>query len=574
MVISQSWTVLVRHRFIFPALMSLIFVLHATYGSAQSGFLDYIEFSRCDSLRGQLTPARTAYNVHFYNLSLTICDREKNYVGSSEIHFNSQDTIDVLQIDLHQNFTIDSIVFRGKNLTFSRECRAVFVDFPPLPANYYSKFTVHYRGEPKAANMPPWQGGAVWTLDNEGNPWYGITCQAEGASIWWPCKDHLSDQPDSMRINLTVRDGLIAVSNGKLEKSTPVDDEWTEWSWKVNYPISSYNVTYYIGNYKHHSDSFLSSSGELVPLDYYVLPENYEKSKEHFKQVHGVLEAFEHYFGPYPFPGDGFKMIETSYLGMEHQSAIAYGNRYLPGYLGMRQLPELDFDYIILHETAHEYFGNSVSCSDLGDMWIQEAFATYMEALFVEYHYGQTKAEEYMVASKRNIVNQQPIAGTLNLNFQAYRRTSDQYYKGAWMLHTLRHYINDDEMWWTFLKSLYSHFAYTTTDRYEFIEKINYLLGEDLNWFFDQYLHRADLPEFRIHAENVNNDLHLTFRWENSVSDFRLPVKVELPDGRIEKLFAANQSSTHTIKGAKKEDLRIMSETFLSDWKWLSDHSE
>jgi len=549
---------------------SLLAALTPAQLSAQEPAFDYIDFTRCDSLKGWLNPLRTAYTVDYYDLRVQICEQEKTLSGTNEIHFTAADSFDKIQIDLHENMLIDSIVFQTKHLEYRRECSAVFVRFPKVKMGYRGRFVVGFSGSPVVASTPPWSGGAVWARDTGGDPWFAITCQSEGASLWWPCKDHLYDQADSMLITLTVREEYVAISNGSFVKKQEAEmPGWKEWTWKVNYPISNYNVTYYAGTYKHHRDWFFSIGGDSIVLDYYVLPENYEISKTHFKQVHDVLEAFEYYFGPYPYPKDGYKLVESPYLGMEHQTAIAYGNLYRPGYLGRRTLPELDFDYIILHETAHEYFGNSVSCTDLGDMWIQESFATYMEALFVEYHHGKTTAEEYLGVQRHQILNVQPVAGPLNLNFHRYRIGNDQYFKGSWVLHTLRHYINDDQKWWRMLNAIYNRFAYQTVDRHELLPLISTLAGEDLDWFFHQYLHRGPLPNFEIEAKTTGEELLLRFRWTNVRSDFRLPVKVELPDGSIELLHATSEYNTHLLNDLDWRDIRIMSETFLADWEWV-----
>ncbi|TVR89870.1 MAG: M1 family peptidase [Saprospirales bacterium] len=562
-----------KHFAAFFVILSFVLLggLGPAQTAAQESAIDYIGFMACDTLKGWLSPLRTAYTVDYYDLRLQICEQEKTLTGTNEILFTAADSFDKIQIDLHENMLIDSIVFQTKHLEYRRECSAVFVRFPDVEKGYRGRFLIGFSGSPKVASNPPWSGGAVWANNEEGHPWFAITCQSEGASLWWPCKDHLYDQPDSMLITLTVREEYVAVSNGSFVKKEPAElPGWKKWTWKVNYPISNYNVTYYAGNFKHHRDFFFSIGGDTVVLDYFVLPENYQISKTHFKQVHDVLEAFEYYFGPYPFPKDGYKLVESPYVGMEHQTAIAYGNQYSSGYLGIRTLPELDFDYIILHETAHEYFGNSVSCTDLGDMWIQESFATYMEALFVEYHFGKTTAEEYLGAQRRQILNIQPVAGPLNVNFHRYRIGNDQYFKGSWMLHTLRHYINDDQKWWRMLNAIYNRFAYQAVDRYELLSLISALAGEDLDWFFHQYLHQGQLPNFQIEVKESGEKLVLKYRWTNTRPDFRLPVKIELPDGRVEILQATIEYNTHHINDMHWRDTRIMSETFLADWEWVN----
>ena len=381
------------------------------------------EFSISDSLRGNLTDVRTCYDVYYYDLALTIDDKNKKIINSrNDIYLTSIQDFETIQIDLFDNLKINSIIFDEKKLNYERSFNAVFIDFPrKIKKGEKLSFRINYEGYPRHAVNPPWDGGFSWELDKNKNAWIGVSCQGLGASSWWPCKDHQSDEPDSMLITSTVRSPLKAISNGNLiSESTKynkeLESEANTRSWFVSYPINNYNVTLCIADYFHFTDYYISGK-DTLNLDYYVLSYNKQKALKHFQQVKPMLNCFEHYFGPYPFQNDGFSLIETPYLGMEHQSAIAYGNNYLPGYNGNKNfIAGLDFDYIIVHEAGHEWWGNSITTNDIADMWIHEGFCTYSEVLYVECMYGYQKMIEYIQNQKRFVRNDKPIVGPYGVN--------------------------------------------------------------------------------------------------------------------------------------------------------------
>ena len=456
------------------------------------------EFSLSDSLRGSLSSYRSCYDVYYYDLNVTIDDKNKELINSyNDFYITSLEDFDNIQIDLFSNLEINSIVFNETKLNFKRKFNAVFIDFPEIIKKGENiKFRVNYDGKPRKAVNPPWDGGFSWDYDKNKNPWIGVSCQGLGASSWWPCKDHQSDEPDSMRITCTVRSPLKVVSNGKLISNKSGYDlklksKVNTSSWFVSYPINNYNVTLCAADYAHFSDYYLSNSDTLF-LDYYVLTYNETKAKEHFKQVKPMLECFEEYFGQYPFINDGFSLVETPYLGMEHQSAIAYGNNYLPGYNGNKNfIAGLDFDYIIVHETGHEWWGNSITTNDIADMWIHEGFCTYSEVIYVECMYGYETMLEYVNNQKRFVRNDKPIVGPYNVNKKG---SNDMYQKGSLMLHTLRNLINDDELWFSILKGISIDFKYKVLDGKDIIEYINRKVDFDLSLFFNQYLFNSKIP--------------------------------------------------------------------------------
>ena len=499
------------------------------------------EFTRKDSLRGELTPFRTCYDVTYYNLNVTIDEKEKTIERSfNDIHFTSTSDFETIQIDLAKNMEILLILFPDKELDsacydveateleFTREHDAVFVKFPRIiRKGEQSSIRVWYSGYPREAVNPPWDGGFSWEIDKNNNPWIGVSCQGLGSSVWWPNKDHQSDEPDSMTIKVSARNPLKIICNGNLrsEKTTwssYLQDSINTSEWFVSYPINNYNVTLNIGDYVHFQDEYVSGD-DTLDLSYYVLSYNEEKAKKHFEQVKPMMECFENYFGKYPFWEDGYALVETSYLGMEHQSAIAYGNDYLPGYLGsLGYSGGLEFDYIIVHETGHEWWGNSITTNDIADMWIHEGFCTYSEALYVECLYGYDQMLEYVNNQKRFIRNNSPIVGHYHVNNKG---SGDMYQKGSVMLHTLRTLIENDELWFELIKEISEKFQYETLDAQEIMNYIMERTSYDLTDFFSQYLNHEKLPEFQYKLVKEGRNTTLVYRWE-AIEKFDMPLLV------------------------------------------------
>ena len=489
------------------------------------------EFTYSDSLRGNLSELRLCYDVFYYDLNVTVDDHQQKLINSSNtIHAIAISSFQKIQIDLFESLKIHSIEFEEKILEFERIHNAVFVNFPRvINVNEKINFKVMYSGKPRVAVNPPWDGGFSWEKDKNGNSWIGVSCQGLGASSWWPCKDHQSDEPDSMNITSTVRYPLQVISNGKKKSdktffSDKLQSKANKSSWFVSYPINNYNVTLCIGDYKYFNDYHVNNY-DTLELDYYVLKYNYNKAKDHFQQVKPMLECFEKYFGPYPFYKDGYTLIETPYLGMEHQSAIAYGNNYLPGYNGNRQfISGLDFDYIIIHETGHEWWGNSITTNDIADMWIHEGFCTYSEVLYVECIYGYDIMLDYVNNQKRSVRNDKPIIGPYNVNKKG---SNDMYQKGSLMLHTLRSLIDNDSLWFSIIKGISEEFKYQIVDGVEIIEYINEKVDLDLLYFFQQYLYKSEIPTFEYKTQKKGREYTLLYRW-NAIDDFNMNIKVNI----------------------------------------------
>ncbi len=527
---------------------------------AQSSSIYDVSYPRADSLKGHLTPLRSCYDVTFYLLDIEVFPNSKSLSGSCDIHFKTLSPFKKFQIDLAENLNIDHILFQGQKLKFKREYGAVFVDFPDeFAIDSLGIISVHYSGQPRIAKNAPWDGGFVWKKDKNEKPWIGVACEGEGASLWWPNKDHLSDEPDSIIIKIKVPEDLMAVSNGNLI-DTKNSNKKTTYSWKVSYPINNYNVSINIADYVHFRDSCFAQDKTVLPLDYYVLKENEAKARKQFKQVPVILAAFEYYFDKYPFWEDGFALIETPYLGMEHQSGIAYGNKYMRGYLGGLIPSDMNFDYIIVHETGHEWFGNSISCQDRSEMWIHESFTTYMEALYVEYVHGYKDYVRYLESQKKHITNKAPIIGPEHVHFDGWE-SSDHYYKGSWVLHSLRSSIDDDDLWRDILKTFYTKNAYSIIQSEVFYQHVKEKTGKDYSAFFKQYLHHSNIPKFVYELKKSKKGLKIKYKWECDVKEFDMPIKIGQPD-KYQTLFPTTDWQT-TILEIEKKDVKLATELFL-----------
>ncbi|MEM9917004.1 MAG: M1 family metallopeptidase [Bacteroidota bacterium] len=541
-----------------------VYLLSANLSNAQPGFYDEYYFTAADSLRGMLLPQRSCYDVHYYELDLRIEPSERSIQGVVNIHFTAVESFERLQIDLYDDFQVENITYQGQSLFFERLHQALLVNMPnPIEQGKQGVLVVRYKGQPQMTDDAPWNEGFVWSKSKSGKDWVGVACEGAGASMWWPCKDHLSDEPDSVSLKIAVPPDLKAICNGNLLEVRPLPDGYLSFHWKVSYPINSYNITVNIGEFSHFSDTYYDKDSMPLQMDYYVLPENLKKAKKHFRQTKRVLKAFEHYFGKYPFPKDGYALVETPYLGMEHQGAIAYGNKYRRGYLGETHQSHMDWDYIIVHETAHEYFGNSISCKDMAEVWIHESFATYMEALFVEYEYGYKDAVDYLNYNRRipAIYNKEPILGPLNVNWEEWKH-SDHYYKGAWMLHSLRHAISDDEVWFPMLRDLYEAFQMQEVDSKDIIGFINDYTRTDYSTFFDQYLNYAKLPFFHYKLRKIDGGVRLYYRWKAAAPGFNMPILVG-DRSHYQMIYPKSEWQEIDLPGIRYRHFKVATELFL-----------
>lgn len=485
-------------------------------------------FSKKDSIFGSNTPQRAWWDVQHYDITVTPDFASKTITGKSIITYKvlPGQRSDYLQIDLQKPLTIDSIYYDGNlyinypGKPYYNEGDHWFIPLPRAAVGSVHTIGIVYHGKPKEAARPPWDGGWVWSKDKKGQPWMSVACEGIGSSVWYPCKDFWNDEPDNgARLTMNVAKNLVAVGNGRLINKQENQNSHS-FTWQVTSPINTYNIIPYIGNYISWPDTLQGEKGKL-DITYWVLEQDKDKAKKQFTQTKPTLRAFEHWFGPYPFYADGFQLVHAPYLGMEHQSAVAYGNGFENGYRGSDLSGTgwgLKWDYIIVHESGHEWFGNNITASDMADMWVHEGFTDYSETLFVEYYFGKKAASEYVRGLRENIQNDRPIIGRYNVRNEG---SGDMYYKGANIIHTLRQLINDDEKFRNLLREMNETFFHKTVTSKQVENFWAQKTGLDLKKFFDQYLRTTKIPVLEIKKDG--------YRWTNVVPGFNM--KLQLKDG-------------------------------------------
>ena len=523
-----------------------IFALLLSFSSSYS----QKSFTRADTLRGSITPERAWWDLNYYHLAVEIFPETKSIKGSNTIRYQVKSEHQVLQLDLQEPLKITSIIQAGEELSFKRDGAAHFVTLKKqqVPGTI-EELVVSYEGQPKEAIRPPWDGGITWTKDSNGKPFIASSNQGIGSSIWWPLKDHPADEVDSLKISVTVPEGLMDVSNGRLVE-IEIGQGKNTYHWSVVNPINDYGVNINIGDYVHFGEKFEGEKGTL-DMDYFVLRENLEKAKVHFQDAGRMMKAFEHWFGPYPFYEDGFKLVDAPYLGMEHQSSVTYGNGYQNGYRG-RDLSGtgwgLKFDFIIIHEAGHEWFANNITYKDVADMWIHESFTNYSESLFLDYHYGKEAGQEYVRGTRMNIANDRPIIGTYGLN---QRGSGDMYYKGGNLLNMLREILNDDEKWRQILRGLNEEFYHQTVTTDQVEHYIAMGIGMDLRPVFDQYLRDSRIPILEYY---YSDNQTLNYRWISCLPSFTMPVDVTIGE---QKIRIQPKTTWSQLKVKTQEDLEV-----------------
>ena len=477
--------------------------------------------TRFEMLRGAYGPYRANNDLLYYHLDIRVNPVQKFISGKNTIRFRMLKDDTRIQLDLSDTLNIDKILYGTVPLKYQRDTAAVFIDFPEMLHNgeIYS-IDFYYSGHPPETGR---FGGITFKKDASGHDWINTACEGIGASVWWPNKDQWQDEVESMDISVAIPNGLVDASNGKFVGKTDLGDGYTRWDWHVHYPINNYDVSLNIGNYVHFSDQL----GDLN-LDFYALPEDLEKAKTQFAQAKGMIEAYQHYFGPYPFADDGYKLIEAPYSGMEHQSAVTYGNLFQNGYLGKDWTGvgiSPRFDFIIIHESGHEWFGNSITATDPADMWIHEGWTTYLESLYVEYRWGKADAIKYLSGYRPKIYNLRPIVAERGVNAEP---TEDQYFKGALMLNTLRSVVDDDAKWWTLLYNFYQQFKYRNITTDDVVSYFNRQTGMNLTSIFDQYLRHTQIPRLELLFGEAPG--MVMYKWSADEEDFSMPVRVGSPD--------------------------------------------
>jgi len=526
-----------------------ILFLNALSSAAQSP-----SYTKDDTLRGSITPQRDWWDLTFYHLKIKVKPANKSIAGSNEIHYKVLYPGKVLQLDLQTPLLLERAEQDGQALNFSKQGRnAYFIELEKeQPKGSQQSVTVWYSGMPRVAINAPWDGGFSWDKDEKGQAFIATSCQGLGASVWWPCKDHAYDEPDSQAISVTVPRHLTDVSNGRLRRVTDNTDSTHTFDWFVANPINNYGVNVNIAQYAHFSDTFLGKKGRLS-LDYYVLPQDLEKAKLQFQQAKLMLQAFEHWFGPYPFYEDGFKLVQVPYLGMEHQSSVTYGNRFMNGQLGTDLSGTgwgLKWDYIIVHESGHEWFANNITYRDIADMWVHESFTCYSEAIYTEYHFGKPAGAEYARGLRRQIRNTRPIVGDYGVNSEG---SPDMYFKGANMLHTIRQIVDDDEKWRSILQGLNRDFYHQTVYGTQVEDYISQHSGKNLQKVFDQYLRNTDIPIL----EYTFTKGRLKYHWISCVEGFDMPVKVTLSPGKFEFIYPTTKWKSSRCRLTNKDDFQV-----------------
>lgn len=523
--------------------------------SVSGGFTRPNGFTRADTLRGMLTPLRTCYDVNFYTLDVEVFPYKKFIKGQNRIRFKAVESFDRMQIDLYENMKIEKIVYDGKELPYTREYNAVFIQFPKtITKGVEESITVYYEGKPIIPNITELKGGFLWYQDRDGNPWIESVCQGSGASLWWPCKDHLSDEPDSMKISVTIPDNLVDISNGRLMDTILLPGNRKRFDWFVSYPINNYNVVMNIGNYKHFSDVFVREK-DTMQLHFYCMPYNLEPAKKIFGRTKEMLSFLERSFGEYPFKRDGFTLMESLYP-MEHQGAVSIGSINSPFWSD-----KIDYNEstrTMWHEAAHEWWGNNITEKDIADIWIHEAFATYTEAMLMEFFEGKAAAQKLLHGQVPG--NKEPIIGSYGVN---NFRLGDVYPKGCMMLHTLRNIIDNDSTWFNLLQGLQRQFRYQTVATEDIVGYINKTLGKNFTPFFDQYLRHAALPELQLKFKQNEDKLEIQYRWKTDVNGFTMPIKVTTTKNGFGFIYPESVWKTITLNGMKQKDFKVDTDGFL-----------
>ena len=510
-------------------------------------------FTHADTIRGSNTPERGWWDAAFYDLHVKVNPADSSIAGYNAITYRVLKPAKEMQIDFQLPLVVDSVVQDGLELSARRDGNAFFVRLvSPQGVGASKTISIYYHGKPIVAERAPWDGGFVWARDSLARPWIATAVEGTGASAWWPNKDNYSDEPDSQRVAITVPDSLIDVSNGRLRSTKPNADGTTTYEWFVSNPINNYDVAVNAAHYAHFGDVYDGERGKLT-LDFYPLDYHLDTARKQFQQVKPMLQCFETWFGPFPWYEDGYKLVETPHLGMEHQSAVAYGNHYKNGYLGRDRSATghgLLWDFIIIHESAHEWWGNSITMKDAADMWIHEGFATYAEGLFTECQEGKKAGAEYTIGQRKLIRNDKPIVGAYGLNSEG---SSDMYDKGANMLHTVRQLVDDDARWRGILRGLNKAYWHQTVSGKQIEDYISRQSGLNPSKIFDQYLRTTKVPvlEYKLQGSR------LSYRWNNVVRGFAMPVKVTTSPGTFTWIRPTESWKTMLVRLIRPEDFRV-----------------
>jgi aminopeptidase N len=545
---------IIQFKKLLTPVFLLILLVGAFHFSTAQLLNNAATFTRQDTLRGSIGPGRIGWNVLHYDITVQPDYTAKTIYGKNIIRFYDEGA-KMMQLDMQEPMQIDSVISENHSLKISREGNVYWVEFRDPGAMYKIKpgpaaVTVYFHGKPREAMRPPWDGGWIWKKDKKGNPWMSVACQGLGASVWYPCKDYQGDEPDSGAIlRIIVHDTLMAVGNGRLINKKSLGNAFTQYNWEVKNPINNYNIIPYIGKYSHFNEIYEGEKG-MLDMDYWVMDYNLDKAKKQFADAARMMKAFEYWFGPYPFYEDGYKLVESPHLGMEHQSAVAYGNGYQNGYLG-RDLSGsgwgLKWDFIIIHESGHEWFANNITTNDIADMWVHEGFTNYSETLFTDYWYGKEAGNDYCVGTRNGIKNDVPIIAPYGVNKEG---SGDMYPKAGNMLHLIRQMTGNDEKFRKILRGLNSTFYHQTVTTAQVENFISRESGKDLSKIFDQYLRTIQVPVL----EYKTLGKHVQYRWSNCVEGFDMPVKISMDSVNKSEKWIYPVSSWKKFKQPRKYD--------------------
>ncbi|PZX65882.1 M1 family metallopeptidase [Hydrotalea sandarakina] len=524
----------------------LILLLAFPFGGSAQLLQNKTVFTHADTLRGSDNAQRNWWNVLHYSITVNPDFESKTIQGKTTIQYAVVKPVTTMQIDLQQPLIVDSIFFHNKNWEFKREDNVVYLEkLPVAKIGSHDSITIFYHGKPREAVRPPWDGGWIWKKDSLNRPWMTVACQGLGASVWYPCKDYQGDEPDNgATLSIISPDTLMAVGNGRLKEVVNTNNQKKIYTWQVVNPINNYDIIPYIGKYVNKKDTLLGAKG-LLNLQFWVLDYDTTIAWQQFQQVKPMLRAFEYWFGPYPFYEDGYQLIQAPHLGMEHQSAVAYGNHFKNGYLG-RDLSGtgwgLRWDFIIVHESGHEWFGNNITTKDVADMWVHEGFTNYSETLFTEYYYGKEAGTDYNVGSRKNILNDKPIIGPYGVNKEG---SSDMYYKGGALLHSIRHSMNNDVLFRKILHGLNKEFYHKTVTTANIENYINQHAGFNFQYVFNQYLRTTQIPVLEYAIDSAEHKVR--FRWINCIPKFNLPISLWDDSGVSIKIYPTTSWKLITV---------------------------
>ena len=452
---------------------------------------------------GPLSESQAKYDVIYYGINLEVMSEDQAIAGYVDIKLKSlTDNLNKIELDLIDNFDVLGLTDPDNHgLNFDHGGDKLMVNLvKPAGKDELIDLRIKYEGQPVEALMPPWIGGFNWSKDSTGADWIGLSCQGEGAKIWIPCKDHPSDEPDSVALSITIPKPYYCAANGVLREITEPKEGFQTYHWITHYPINNYDINISIGKYKVLQKYYYLENGDSMPVIFYHLAQSEAGAEKHLDMAIDMLKTYRKYYGEYPFAKEKFAIVETKYLGMEHQTINAYGNHYK-----YRKINGKDWDDLMVHEMGHEWWGNKVTANDWADLWIHEGICTFGEALYLREKGGEKAYHDHLQMIKKRISNKTPIIPKRNANsHEVY--TGDIYSKGAWLMNSLR-YILGDSAFFAALKDFATNPQYTYQNRVvtdNFIDLIKRHSQSDFSAYIADYLYTTNIPDVRVDSVSQN----------------------------------------------------------------------